>query len=86
MKYIILTAILITAGVLIYYAGFHKSSWEAHQEWKRRTVEAETRVRPPHFADMKMIPGPEPVPVRQPSSERTEDQDREQDQDPQPEP
>jgi hypothetical protein len=67
MKYYIVAGCVAVAALAVAINFYHSKPEDAHTHWKRYTVEAETKVRPAYFEDMKFKPGPE---VRQPASNK----------------
>ena len=69
MKYYLIIAGALMVACAAYYYSKPDSALTADQaraEWKRHAVEAETKVRPPHFEDMKYNAGAE---MRMPASQ-----------------
>lgn len=60
----------LVAGGYFFATSYRANDPEAaHAEWKRTTVEAETKVRPESFEQMKWNPNdPQPVEMRAPAS------------------
>lgn len=70
LKYPIIATLVFLCGVIAvivthYRIGNREDA--AYIEWRRTTVEAETKVRPPHYEGMKWTPEPE---VRAPATSK----------------
>lgn len=67
MKYVLAACVIVAGAAAVYFSnqGQQIDEADAHEQWRQSAVEAETRVRPAYFEDMKYKEGAE---VRAPAS------------------